>query len=278
VAAILGYLTGEHAPGLQDPVAAIAAAHNLLLSHGYAAQALRDTVRKLSLGTALNLSPVYPASDAEEDRQAAARYDAVTNRLFLEAMILGKYPAEVLEMLGPLFPAMPAEDMQVIAAPLDWVGINYYSRAVVRNDPEYPFVAAAQVQPEGREYSGMWEIYPEGIYDLLVRLERDYHLPNIVITENGVCVPDALDFDGRVRDVRRIAYLRDHLTQVQRAIQDGVPVRGYFVWSLMDNFEWAYGYSKRFGLTYVDFETQKRTVKESGRWYARVIGENGFVA
>ena len=275
VAAVLGYLLGEHAPGIQDPAAAMAAVHHLLLSHGYACQVLREQVRNPSIGVALNLSPVYPASDSEEDHRAVSRYDAILNRVFLEALLQGRYPAEAMDILGAFFPPIQADDMQRIAAPLAFLGVNYYSRTVVRHDPATFLIQAAQVQPEGRDYSGMWEIYPEGIYDLLMRIQRDYHPADIMITENGICVPDGVDVDGRVRDTRRIEYLRDHLLQVHRAMQAGVPVSGYFVWSLLDNFEWAFGYSKRFGLVHVDFETQKRTVKDSGRWFAGLVEENG---
>jgi beta-glucosidase len=159
---------------------------------------------------------------------------------------------------------------------------------VVKYDRKFPVVAATQIQPEGREYSGMWEIYPEGMFELLMRIKADYltpsatdkgtesKYPEIMITENGVPVPDGLDFDGRVRDERRIHYLRTHIAQVHRAINAGVPVNGYFHWSLMDNFEWAHGYAQRFGLVYVDFMTQQRTIKESGYWFSKVIKENGF--
>ncbi len=274
VAAVVGYLLGEHAPGVQDPTAAFAATHHLLLSHGYACEVLRQELQDPAIGVALNFSPVYPASDSEQDRMAAARYDAALNRMFLEPLLLGHYPSEAMELLGAFFPEVQPDDMQRIAAPLDFVGVNYYSRVVVRNDPEAFLIGAAEVHPEGNDYSGMWEIYPEGIYDLLMRIQRDYHPPKLMITENGICVPDGLDLDGRVRDARRTQYLKDHLAQVHRAIQAGVPLCGYFVWSLTDNFEWAYGFDKRFGIVYVDFQTQKRTLKDSGRWFAKVVAEN----
>jgi beta-glucosidase len=198
----------------------------------------------------------------------------------LDPIFLGRYPEDVLRDFSGLFPQPEPGDLDRISAPLDFLGVNYYSRTVVRADPDVPLLSAVQVSPEGREYSQMWEIYPEGLYELLARLWREYvrYRPGmqIVVTENGIPVPDGIDFDGRCRDPRRIRYLRDHLAQVHRAITDGIPVSGYFVWSLLDNFEWALGYSMRFGLIYVDFATQARTIKESGHWYSRVIRDNGF--
>ncbi len=277
VAAVAGYFTGEHAPGLQDPFATLKAAHHLLLSHGLAVEALRASARRpLRIGITLNLYPVHPASDSEADRQAAARFDGNLNRMFLDPILRGRYPDDMLALLGPLFPQITAGDLTHIATPLDFLGVNYYSRAVVRHDPNFPIVEASEIHPEGNEYSGMWEIYPPGMYELLTRIWNEYKPSlDILVTENGICVPDGLDFDGRVRDDRRVRYLRDHIAQVHRAIADGVPVQGYFVWTLMDNFEWAHGYGMRFGLAYVDFKTLARTIKDSGRWYAQVIRENG---
>lgn len=281
VAAAAGYLMGEHAPGLQDPAAALAAGHHLLLSHGLAVEALRETARRpLRIGITLNLNPVHAASSSEADQRAARRYDGAINRLALDPLLRGSYPEDVLRLFGPVFPDVPPADLRWIAAPLDFLGVNYYSRSVVRDDPQALLVQATPVLPEGHEYSQMWEIYPPGMHELLTRIWKDYGAGHpglqILVTENGVPVPDGVDWDGRVRDQRRVRYLRDHLAQVHRAIADGVPVGGYFVWSQTDNFEWSSGYQMRFGLVYVDFDTQKRTIKESGRWYARVIRENGF--
>lgn len=277
VAAIIGHFTGEHAPGLQDPVAAFSAAHHLLLSHGLAVQAIRAAAsRKPEVGIVLNLHPVHPASPSEEDRLAARRLDGVINRMFLDPVLKGKYPEDMLELFGFLLPEIRPGDMETISVPIDFIGINYYTRSVARFDPEFPLIQVSQVHPEGNEYSQMWEIYPPGIYEIVVRVWKDYNPPSIFLTENGVPVPDGVDFDGRVRDERRIRYLRNHLIHLHRAISEGAPVRGYFVWSLLDNFEWAYGYSMRFGLVYVDYPTQKRIIKDSGRWYAQVIKENGL--
>jgi beta-glucosidase len=278
VVALAGYYTGEHAPGVQDPFAALRAEHHLLLSHGLAVEAIRAAARRPPhIGLALNLAPVHPASDSDEDRLVAARYDGLLNRMVLDALLRGRYPDDMLALLGPLLPQISAGDLAQIAAPLDFLGVNYYSRIVVRHDPNVPILQATQVYPTGNEYSAMWEIYPPGIYELLTHIWNEYRPSlDLFVAENGICVPDGLDFDGRVRDERRIRYLRSHLAQVHRAMADGVPVSGYFVWSLTDNFEWAYGYSKRFGLVYVDFNTLTRTLKDSARWYAQVIQENGI--
>ncbi len=278
VTAMAGHISGEHAPGVQDLATGLLVAHHLLLSHGYAVEALRDIAgSSLQIGITLDFNPVHPASDSEEDHQAANRFDAVRNRLFAEPVFLGRYPEEMAELFGSLFPQVEPGDLERIAAPVDFLGVNYYTRAVVRHDPKSPYFEVGWVRPEDSEYSEMsWEIYPQGLYELLTRLWADYHPAEIFITENGIAVPDELDAKGRVHDERRIRYLHDHLAQVHRAIKDRVPIRGYFAWSFMDNFEWALGYTMRFGLVYVDYETLERTVKDSGRWYAQVIRENGF--
>lgn len=279
VMALGGYFTGELAPGIQDLGAAFTTGLHLLLSHGLAVQALRSTSRtNARVGITLNLSPVYPASRKEEDVQAAARYDAVTNRMFLDPVLRGRLPELMQDALGMLSSPITPQDFQTMSVPIDFLGINYYSRALVQYDESFPVIQANTVQPQGNEYSMMWEIYPPGIYDLLTGIWKDYgDIPGLrlMVTENGICVPDGVDFDGRVRDERRIRYLHKHIAQVQRAIIAGVPVDGYFVWSPTDNFEWAYGYDMRFGLIYIDFETQTRTVKDSGHWYAQVIAQNG---
>ena len=277
VMAMAGHFAGEHAPGLQDPQTAGRAVHHLLLSHGLAVQAIRSASgRPVKVGITLNLNPVHPASDTEEDRQAAARFDLILNRLFLEPIFKGSYPEDALSLLSSFFPETQPEDLKTISVPLDFLGANYYSRAVVRYDPDFPVIQASQVQPEGSEYSQMWEIYPPGMDELLERLHNEFYSGDIFVTENGIPVPDAPDFDGRVRDYRRIRYLYDHLVQVHKAIQAGVPVKGYLVWSLMDNFEWAFGYTMRFGLIYIDYETMQRTLKESAYWFSQVAKQNGI--
>jgi beta-glucosidase len=284
-----GHFTGEHAPGVKDVQSAFKALHHLLLSHGLAAEAIHAYAKQpVKVGITLNLNPVHPASESKIDRDAAARMDAILNRATLDPLLKGTSPMQEFAVVTLLSKSLiKSGDLEKIRR-LDLLGVNYYTRTVVKYDRKFPVVAASQIQPEGKEYSGMWEIYPEGIYELLMRIKVEYLTPDlagkgmalkspeIMITENGVPVPDGLDYDGRVRDERRIRYLRDHIAQVHRAIDNGLPVKGYFHWSLMDNFEWAHGYGQRFGLVYVDFKTQQRTVKDSGRWFSEVIRKNGF--
>jgi beta-glucosidase len=271
VVAWLGHATGVHAPGLADPALYPRVAHNLLLSHGVAMPVVRSNVRggAAGVGIVLNLSPVEPASERDEDERAALIHDGVLNRWYLDALCKGVYPADILER-QPI--AVETDELETIARPIDFLGVNYYSRAVVRMGPDGRPV---QTRPDG-EYTAMrWEVYPQGLYDLLTRLTRDYHPPALYVTENGAAFADVPGPDGAVHDPRRVAYLEAHVEQVARAVAAGVPLRGYFVWSLLDNWEWAEGYSKRFGLIYVDYTTQARTIKDSGHWYSRFIAREG---
>ena len=287
VSAMAGYFAGEHAPGAKDPLAGFKAMHHIFLSHGLAAEAMRASARQpIKVGITLNLNPVHPATESKKDQAAAKRMDTTLNRLQLDPFLKGTSPLQEFAIGKLLTKSIIKPGDYEKMRSLDLLGVNYYTRTVAKYDRKSPVVAAVQVQPEGNEYSGMWEIYPEGIFELLTRIWKDYYsplqsieaakLPEIMVTENGVPVPDGLDFDGRVRDERRIRYLRNHLAQVKRAIHAGVPVKGYFHWSLMDNFEWALGYSPRFGLIYVDYTTLQRTIKDSGRWFANVIRDAGF--
>ncbi len=302
VAAMAGHFSGEHAPGLTDPLTGFKALHHIFLSHGLAAEAMRASAKQpIKVGITLNLNPVHPASGSKRDREAVKRMDTALNRLQLDPFLKGTSPVQDFA-LGKILNKSIVQpgDLEKIHT-LDILGINYYTRTVVKYDRKFPVVAAVQVQPEGNEYSGMWEIYPEGIYEVLTRVWKDYFsplpaglvpasprssgervadsgakVPEIMITENGIPVPDGVDYDGRIRDERRIRYIRNHLVQVHRAMEAGVPVKGYFHWSLMDNFEWALGYGPRFGLIYVDYKTLDRTIKDSGLWFAKVIQDNGF--
>ena len=280
VAAFLGYAEGVHAPGIRDLRAAIKAAHNLLLSHGQTVPVLRaNGDANTRVGIVLNLNWVDAATDSAEDRAAAHRLDGYHNRWFLDPVFEGAYPADMVELYDKLAAGaldVQPGDMDAIAAPLDFLGVNNYSRSVVAADEAAGWLGVWPVQPAG-EYTEMgWEVCPEGLYKLLARVSRDYGPKAIYVTENGAAFRDELSPDGEVHDDRRLAYLKAYLAQAHRALQEGAPLRGYFVWSLLDNFEWAFGYTKRFGIVYVDYATQRRTVKQSGKWYATVTRQNGF--
>jgi beta-glucosidase len=237
------------------------ASHHCLLSHGLAAKAMRSARSNLDVGIVLNLSPVYSASDSPADRNLASREDGLLVRWYMDALLRGKYPADILEYLAADAPHVKDGDAQLIAEPLDFLGVNYY----------YPIVATAgrpfSPAREGVPVTDMgWEVAPAKFTDLLLRLDRDYDLPPLFITENGAAYPD-LVIDGGVKDEERRAYIETHIRAIADAIDQGVDVRGYFVWSLLDNFEWAAGYSKRFGIYYVDYLTQARILKRSGFWY-----------
>ncbi|MBV9125121.1 MAG: family 1 glycosylhydrolase, partial [Planctomycetes bacterium] len=245
---------------------------HLLLSHGEAVPILRAVTRRpIQVGITLNLQPVHPAGSRAEDQQAAGRMDLMLNRWYLDPVFRAAYPPEAVNILGPLMPVTQPDDLARIAVPVDFLGVNYYSRLVVRDNPNVPLLQAEPIRPEGSEYSLMWEVYPAGLRELLQRLQQDYHPPAILITENGIPLDDAPDAQGQVLDPARISYLRRHLAEVHHVLEEGIPVRGYFVWSFLDNFEWALGYQMRFGLVYVDFATQKRIPKASARWFHPVV-------
>ena len=254
----LSHFEGAHAPGLRDIRATARAMHHVLLSHGRSIQVMRDLGMK-NLGAVCNFEWAEPASDSPEDKAAAARYDAIYNRFFLGGLFKGAYPVEVLAGLGPHLPKGWEDDFPTIMAPLDWLGLNYYTRKLIRHaDHAWPSYAEAPTRLPLTQMG--WEIYPDGLRDFLIRTARDYSgtLP-LFVTENGMANPDRVDQP----DTARIAYLGSHLQAVQAAIAAGAPVAGYFVWSLMDNYEWSLGYEKRFGLIHVDFETLARTPKAS---------------
>lgn len=265
VIATLGHETGEFAPGLRDRRVATQVAHHLLLGHGLSLQALRAEGCRAPLGIVLNLAPVLPASDDAADRALARLEDGRLVRWYMDPLFGRGYPADVLADLGADAPAVRDGDLAAIAAPLDFLGINYYSRNVVRAAGPW------DVHAGGLPLTEMgWEVYPRGLTELLLRLHRDYPLPPVHITENGAAFPDVLT-DGRVHDAERLAYLADHLLAAAEARAAGVPLAGYFAWSLMDNFEWSRGYARRFGLVHVDYATQRRTLKDSGRWYRDLL-------
>jgi beta-glucosidase len=284
--AYLGHAQGRHAPGIRDPAAALRAAHHLLLGHGLAVAAMRaqgDAGNRF--GITLNLYPVSPASAAPADVDAARRIDGLVNRQFLDPVLTGRYAADVQQDVAGITDGSHLLDGDEgrIGAPLDFLGINYYSRHVVRagrptGEPS-PWVGSEHVEfvSRGLPRTEMgWEIDAEGIYDVLSRVHRDYPPLALYITENGAAFPDEPVAGDGVPDPERIAYLDSHFRAAHRAIEDGVDLRGYFVWTLMDNFEWGWGFSKRFGLVHVDYDTQRRTPKDSARWFAEVTRRNGL--
>ncbi len=275
VVTYFGHVTGEHAPGIRDPLAALRAAHHLLLSHGEAVPVLRgESKGPVQVGIALNLQPVHPASESPEDRTVAQRMDGLMNRWYLDPLFRGSYPEDLWSQLGAARPRVQEGDLERIAVPIDFLGVNYYSRFVARSAPDQP-LGVEQVQPEG-ERSLMWEVYPQGLPELLERVWREYRPAALLVTENGMPLADAPDAAGRVNDERRIDFLRRHLAGAHRALAAGVPLRGYFVWSLLDNFEWALGYRMRFGLVHVDFGTLERTPKASAAWYGTTARRGGI--
>lgn len=275
VVADAGYLHGVHAPGHASPREAPLVAHNLLRAHALAVQAFRADGQG-EIGLVVNLEPKYAASDRAEDRAAMARAHAYMNRQYLDPVFLGTYPEEMAEIFGDLWPRFAQDDMNLIREPFDFLGVNYYTRSVNRADPLSPPVAATPVIQKGAEYTEMgWEVFPEGLQETLLWIKGRYGNVPLFITENGAAFADPPPVDGRVVDSQRIDYLRAHLLAAHEAIRGGVNLRGYFVWSLLDNFEWSYGYSKRFGLVHVDFTTQQRTPKASAGFYSRVIQSSG---
>lgn len=265
VIAMLGHDAGIFAPGLQDRGVAMQVAHHLLVSHGLALQALRAQGTKTPLGIVLNLSPFHAATESEEDQQKTQIEDGLLVRWYLGALLQGHYPEDVLAFLGKDAPKVQAGDMDHIRQPLDFVGINYYTRSVVSAGAPW------SAKELGLPVTDMdWEIYPQGLTELLVRLHRDFPMPPIYITENGAAFKDTLEED-EIRDHDRVAYLQSHIKAVGAAMQAGVNVEAYFVWSLLDNFEWASGYAKRFGIVHIDYATLKRTPKHSAMWYAKFL-------
>lgn len=285
-AAFLGHAQGHHAPGITDPSAALAAAHHILLSHGMAITALRAASAGCEVGLCSILIPGYPASPSEADREATARHDDAINRWFNEPVWLGRYPRAQLERYvaeGTLDQEHPAlkhpDDLRIMSTPSDFLAVNYYSRAIVRSDrvSESDNAPRQLFEPPDAERTDMgWEVYPDGMQDVLLRVHRDWEPPKIYVTECGVAYNDGPDADGVVRDRRRIDYLQSHFQAVHRAIEQGAPVKGIFVWSLLDNFEWSFGYTKRFGIVWVDYATQTRTPKASAHWYRNVVQKNGM--
>jgi beta-glucosidase len=275
-----GYLHGVHAPGHRNVFEAPIAAHNLLLAHGAAVQAFRaEQPAGARIGVVVNLEPKDAATDTEADRAAAARADAYMNRFFLDAMLRGAYPDELRDVFGAAWPVHGPDDFALIGAPLDFVGINWYKRGVVRDDPDAPPVRVSYVRQPQHPHTTMgldWEVHPPSLTRTLTWFRDRYGDVPVYITENGAAFYDPPSpIDGRVEDPLRVAYIRAHLRAVRDAIRAGVDVRGYYVWSLLDNYEWSAGYGHRFGIVHVDFATLTRTPKSSAHFYADVIRTHG---
>jgi beta-glucosidase len=276
--AFVGHLEGRHAPGIQDEAAALSASHHLLLAHGQAVQAIQAEGARQGVGITLNLAWNVPASGDPADIAAAQRVDGNQNRLFLDPLFRGSYPQDMLEHYSPIsdFGFVHEGDLTIISSPLDFLGVNYYERHVVHADPQDYERGAIILPPEGPLTAVGIGIDPEGLRELLIRVGRDYTDLPLYVTENGVAFNDYLNPEGEVTDEERIAYLDRHFHAAYEAIQSGTNLRGYLVWSFLDNFEWAEGYSKRFGLVYVEYASQRRVPKQSAYWYRDVIACNGL--
>lgn len=265
VIAILGHEVGNFAPGIKSRKTAMQVSHNLLKSHGAALRALRADGCVSELGIVLNMSPIYPATDSPEDIEKAKLDDGLIVRWYMDPLLKGTYPQDVLDYLGEDCPAYTETEMELIAQPNDFIGVNYYTRNFSSNGNPW------DVESTGNLVTDMgWEVYPEGLTELLVRLHSDYRVKKFWVTENGAAFKDTME-EGFVDDQDRVSYLRDHIQATARAKQHGVPVEAYFAWSLFDNFEWASGYEKRFGIYHVDYTTGKRTAKASANWYKEFL-------
>jgi beta-glucosidase len=282
IIAALGYRLGIHAPGVRDTEAELRTAHHLLLSHAAAVEAYRASGLTAPIGITFNLLPTYPETDSEADARAARLSDAYTNRWYLDPIFDGAYPEDGMRYFADRFGFdwIRDGDLARIAQPIDFLGVNYYSRRVVRaprsgEEAEFAWVVRTETTTGVPTTQIGWEMTPDVLRDLLLHLRDRYRNPAILVTENGLGQYDSIASDGAVHDPERIGYLRTHIAAVAEALDAGADVRGYFAWSLLDNFEWAEGYGPRFGLTYVDYPTQRRIPKDSAGWYRDLIARNG---
>ncbi len=277
-AAFLGNYIGRQAPGLKDFSTALAVSYNLYVGHGLAVEYFRSQSSLGEIGIALNLMGRHPFTDSSEDKAAAYIADGYLNRWFIEPLVYGEYPKDMIdfyEMKGVVLPEFQDKDLQLISQSLDFIGLNYYNDFHVKFDKTiWPLELSVENRPFVPTNNRGWPVTEDGLESMLVRLKNEYGIDSIYITENGTSCDDIVSINGTIEDSLRIDYLQRHLISLHNAIEKGVGVKGYFQWSLYDNFEWAFGYSSRFGIVYVDFETQKRIVKNSGHWYSRVIKNN----
>jgi len=272
-----GYVHGNMAPGRRDWSEAAAVSRNLLRAHGAAVSTFRAE-GEYHVGLAVNLLPIHPASPSEADQRAADRLDTYINRQFLDPVLLGSFPAEMADVYDDNWSQITDDELQQISQPIDFIGVNYYLRLVVREDPsDAPLRAAVVTVPNCQTTAMGWEIYPQGLTEILKWVRDRYGPLPLYITENGAAFDDLPVPKGTIDDPQRVQYLQEHLLAAKQAINAGVDLRGYFVWSLLDNFEWHFGFTKRFGIVHVDYETQRRTPKASARFYSQVIRSNGKV-
>jgi beta-glucosidase len=279
VVAYAGHYSGRHAPGIQDLGLAVSATHHLNLSHAKAVEIFSEfKIPNGSIGITLNLYPAYSNTDTASDIEAASILDEYHNKWFLDPVLKGTYPAKLLKTLVEKTgkPEILPGDTDVLREnKCDFIGINYYFRKIACKADD-DFLGFREIKPAGSQYTYMnWEIYPDGLYDLMLDIKNNYGNPDVYITENGVCFKDEFEH-GKVDDDNRLEYIKAHLKQCHKAIIDGVNLKGYYVWSLMDNFEWTHGYGKRFGITYIDYATQRRILKKSGLWYGNTVKDRGF--
>ena len=276
-----GYLSGVLAPGHSNLFEAPVATHNLLRAHGSAVKRFRaaKASKKGKIGIVVNLEPKYPASESPEDLAAVRRADAYMNRQYLDPVFKGEYPVELQEIFGEAWPEWPDGDMALIKQPIDFLGVNYYTRRVERYHPEHiPLRTKHVPQPQHIETATNWEVFPEALTKVLLWITERYGSRPVYITENGAAFYDSPHtIDGHIEDPLRVEYYRQHLRAAHEAMKKGVNLRGYYAWSLLDNYEWAHGYSKRFGIVHVDYSTQARTIKASGRYYSTVIRSKGEI-
>lgn len=274
--ATLGYRKGEHAPGMKDPRSGWIAAHHVLLSHGLAMQAIRSARSDLKAGIVLNLTPGYAASDSLPDQEALRRFDGSFNRWYLDPVFKGSLPRDMISEVeaecGGALDFIHSNDLSLMKQDMDFLGINYYSRGILRGAEDAAGQKPWAVKIDPVDITDMqWEVAPDALRDLLLRLQTEYQPKALYITENGAAYDEGPDASGRIRDERRVRYLKKHAAAMLEALEQGVNLKGYFQWSLLDNFEWAYGYQKRFGMVWVDYETQERRPKDSASWYRDLI-------
>jgi beta-glucosidase len=278
---VMGYLAGIHAPGRRDREAFLRASHTVNLAQGEAFRAMRAARSDARIGSAFSMAHCEPLGDSQADLDATERFHAFMNTWFLEPALRGRYPDAYVEGVPTEAMGVQEGDLEKVKAPLDFLGINLYSRALVAASPGDPSGLDARAAGpmggnDGPKTDFGWEVWPNALHDMVLRITRDYDRPVIEITENGCSYADAPDANGRIRDERRIAFYRGYLSALARAIEAGADVRGYHAWTLLDNFEWAEGYEQRFGLAWLDFPETDRTLKDSGRWYGEVASDNGF--